>query len=168
MKIIPLHHTPMRPEHRSPFSAGYLVEGGRLLFFSGCGPLPIYHKHPHDPIEEAQWYEGGFRAQCERTFENIKTILKAAGGDWPSMLKLNIYLTDMAQQNVLNEISARYFGTADPPARTLIEVPALAHPDMMIEIEGVAAVDGSVRSRLKRASTRSASKKRSLKRSKRR
>jgi 2-iminobutanoate/2-iminopropanoate deaminase len=140
VKITPVHHIPMKPEYKSPFSAGFVIEGGRLLFFSGCGPIPIYHKHPHDPVEEAKWLAGSFRDQCERTFENIHSILKAAGGDWKSMLKLNIYLTDMKQQNILNEISARIFGSANPPARTLVAVPELAHPDMMLEIEGIAAV----------------------------
>lgn len=140
MKITPLHHIPMRPEYKSPFSAGYVIEGGRLLFFSGCGPIPIYHKHPHDPVAESEWLAGSFRDQCEKTFENIHTILKSAGGDWSSMLKLNIYLTDMKQQNILNEISARTFGFDNPPARTLVAVPELAHPDMMLEIEGVAAL----------------------------
>jgi 2-iminobutanoate/2-iminopropanoate deaminase len=140
MKIKPVHHIPMQPEYKSPYSAGYLIEGGQLLFFSGCGPVPIYHKHPHDPVEEAQWYSGGFREQCELTFENMHRILKAAGGDWPNVLKLNIYLTDMTQQNILNEISARTFHRENPPARTLVAVPELAHPDMLLEIEGVAAV----------------------------
>ncbi|MGE0802903.1 MAG: RidA family protein, partial [Lautropia sp.] len=126
----------------SPFSAGYTVEG-KLLFFSGCGPIPPYHKHPHDPVAEAQWLAGDFREQCERTFENIKLILDAAGTGWKNMLKLNIYVTDMSQQNVLNQISARVFGPEAPPARTLIAVPELAHPRMMIEIEGVAAVADS-------------------------
>ena len=140
MKITPVHHIPMRAEFNSPFSSGYVVEGGRLLFFSGCGSVPIYHKHPHDPAEEAQWFEGGFRTQCEQTFANIRLILDAAAGDWHNVLKLNIYLTDMLQQNILNEISARIFGALNPPARTLIAVPELAHPNMMLEIEGVAAV----------------------------
>lgn len=140
MKLVPVHHLPMRPEYNSPFSAGYLIEGGRLLFLSGCGPVPSYHKHPHDPVEEAKWFAGDFREQCENTFANIHLILKAAGGDWANMLKLNIYLTDMTQQNILNEISTRIFGRTNPPARTLVAVPELAHPDMMLEIEGVAAV----------------------------
>jgi len=140
MKLIPVHHVPMRPEFNSPFSAGYLVEGGRLLFFSGCGPVPSYHKHPHDPVEEAQWFAGDFRDQCEKTFANMRLILQAAGADWPNMLKLNIYLTDMTQQNILNEISTRTFDPKNPPARTLVAVPELAHPDMLLEIEGIAAV----------------------------
>ena len=157
MKMTPVHHIPMRSEFNSPFAAGYLVEGGRLLFFSGCGPLPSYHKHPHDPAEEAQWFAGDFRDQCERTFANIRLILKAAGGDWPNMLKLNIYLTDMSKQNILNEISARTFGPLNPPARMLVAVPELAHPNMMLEIEGVAAVPSPV----PKPGARKAAKKRS-------
>ena len=140
MKLAPVHHLPLLPEYASPFSAGYTVEGGKLLFFSGCGPIPPYHKHPHDPVAEAEWLSGDFRDQCERTFSNIHLILRAAGGTWKDMLKLNIYLTDMKQQNILNEISARTFGPGAPPARTLVGVPELAHPNMMIEIEGVAAL----------------------------
>lgn len=153
MKVTAVHHIPMKSEFNSPFSAGYLIEGGRLLFFSGCGPVPIYHKHPHDPAEEAKWYSGGFRSQCEETFANIKRILDAAGADWSGMLKLNIYLTDMKQQNILNEISNRIFGAANPPARTLVAVPELAHPDMMIEIEGVAAAPATP-TRVRRAGKR--------------
>jgi enamine deaminase RidA (YjgF/YER057c/UK114 family) len=140
MKITPIHHIPMRPEFRSPFSAAFAVEDARLIFFSGCGPVPIYHKHPHDPVEEAQWLAGDIRDQIERTFANIEAILKAAGGGFENVLKLTIFMTDVGEQNVLNEISARVFGAANPPARTLVQIPALAHPAMKIEIEGIAAV----------------------------
>jgi len=136
----------MRPEFRSPFSAGYIVEGGRLLFFSGCGPVPIYHTHPHDPVEERRWLDGSFRDQCERTFDNMRIILSAAGADWSSVLKLNIYLTDMTHQNTLNEISAANFGRDNPPARTLVMVPELAHRRMLLEIEGVVALPAAAKS----------------------
>jgi enamine deaminase RidA (YjgF/YER057c/UK114 family) len=55
------------------------------------------------------------------------------------VMKLTIFTTQMQSQNILNEISARYFGIENPPARSLIGVPTLAHPGMLIEIEGVAA-----------------------------
>jgi enamine deaminase RidA (YjgF/YER057c/UK114 family) len=139
MKVEPVHHLPMRPEYKSPFSAAYAIEGGRLIFFSGCCTVPTYHKHPHDPDEERQWLAGDFRTQTERTFAHIKEILDAAGTDFRHVLKLTIFTTDMASQNILNEISARYFDPERPPARTLVGIPTLAHPGMLIEIEGVAA-----------------------------
>jgi enamine deaminase RidA (YjgF/YER057c/UK114 family) len=139
MKVEPIHHVPMRTEYNSPFSAAYAIEGGRLVFFSGCCTVPTYHKHPHDPDDERTWLAGDFREQTERTFKHIGEILSSAGTDFKNVLKLTIFTTDMASQNILNEISNRHFGTENPPARTLVGIPTLAHPGMLIEIEGVAA-----------------------------
>jgi len=140
MKIIPIHHEPMRPEFNSPFSAGCAVEDARLVFISGCCTVPSYHKHPHDPIEEKQWVACDFREQTERTFAHMRLILDAAGATFANVVFLTIYLTDVSDQDVLNEISARLFGPDNPPPRTVLQVVALAHPDMSIEIDGVAAV----------------------------
>lgn len=139
MKVEPIHHVPLRPEYKSPFSAAYSIEGGRLIFFSGCCTVPTYHVHPHDPEEERQWLKGDFREQTERTFAHIKQILDASGTSFINVMKLNIFVTDMSGQNILNEISARHFDPNKPPARTLVGVPTLAHPGMLIEIDGVAA-----------------------------
>ena len=140
MPITPIHHIPLLPEHKSPFSAAFMVDDAKLLLFSGCGPIPIYHKHPHDPVAEAEWLSGDMRDQIEKTFENIGTILDAAGAGFSQVVKLNIYLTDMSGQDILNEISARHFDPANPPPRTLVGVTELAHPDMLVEIEGMVAV----------------------------
>lgn len=140
MRIVPIHHTPMKPEYNSPYTAAYAVEGGRLIFFSGCCTIPVYHKHPHDADEERVWLEGDMEAQTERTFRHIKEILDAAGADFSSVLKVTIFTTNISKQNVINKISAKYFGKENPPARTILEIPALAHPGMLIEIDGVAAV----------------------------
>jgi 2-iminobutanoate/2-iminopropanoate deaminase len=139
MKIEPIHHVPMRPEYKSPFSAAYAIEGGRLVFFSGCCTVPTYHKHPHDPDDEKKWLAGDFREQTERTFAHIQQILDAAGTNFKNVLKLTIFTTDMASQDILNEISGRHFDPESPPARTLVGIPTLAHPGMLIEVEGVAA-----------------------------
>jgi 2-iminobutanoate/2-iminopropanoate deaminase len=140
MKLMPIHHIPMKPEYKSPYTAAYAVEDARLVFFSGCCTIPVYHKHPHDPVEEAQWLKGDFREQTERTFQHIEEVLQAGGADFTNVMHITIYLTDMSDQNTLNEISAKYFGSENPPARTLLQVVALAHPGMLIEIDGVAAV----------------------------
>ena len=140
MPLTPIHPTPLLLEHKRPFRAAFAVEDVRLVVFSGCGPIPIYHAHPHDSVAEAEWLAGGIRDQTEKTFANIGTILDAAGADFSQVVKLNIYLTDMSGQDVLNEISARHFDPANPPPRTLVGVTQLAHPKMLIEIEGMAAV----------------------------
>ena len=140
MSITPIHHMPLKPEHKSPFSAAFSVENAKLLLFSGCGPIPIYHTHPHDPAAEAEWLAGDMHEQTEKTFANIGTILAAAEADFSHVVKLNIYLTDMTGQDILNEISARHFDPANPPPRTLVGVAELAHPKMLVEIEAMVAV----------------------------
>ena len=141
MKITPVHPGTPLPEHNMPFVPAFSVEGGRTLWLSGMGPVPIYHKHPHDPVEEAQWYEGSFRTQCERTFGNIERILAAAEADLTNIVKMTHYLVDvMRDQDTLNEITWELFGRERMPPRTLIEVPSLAHKDMLLEIDVVAQV----------------------------
>ena len=99
MKITPVHPGTPLPEHNMPFVPAFSVEGGRTLWLAGMGPVPIYHRHPHDPgPTEAQWYEGGFRVQCERTFENIERILAAAGADLTNIVKMTQYLTHVMRR----------------------------------------------------------------------
>jgi len=140
MTVAALHHIPMKPEYKSPFSAGFTAENCRIIFLSGCGPLPTYHAHPHDPIEEAKWFAGGYREQIRLTFENMRVALKAAGADFKDVVRLLIFLVDVREgQDILNEITYEIFGRENPPARTLIQA-ANSHPRMLVEIEATAAV----------------------------
>ena len=65
--------------------------------------------------------------------------LKAAGATFANVVKTNYYLRDASQVAVIREIRAKYF-TKELPASTLIEVPRLANPDFLIEIEVIAVV----------------------------
>lgn len=66
----------------------------------------------------------GFEAQTVRVFENLKAVAEAAGGSLADVVKLNIYLTDLANFAKVNEIMARYF--AEPyPARAAVGVKEL-------------------------------------------
>ena len=141
MKITPIHPGTPKPEHNMPFVPAFEVQGGRTLWLSGMGPLPIYHKHPHDPVEEAKWYEGNFRDQCQKTFKNIESILNAADADLTHIVKMTHYLVDVFRdQDALNEVTWELFGRERMPPRTLIEIPSLAHKDMLLEIDVIAQV----------------------------
>ena len=140
MNITAIHPQAPKPEDNMPFAPAFAVEGGRLIFLAGCGPIPIYHKHPHVPEEERQWMSGGFARQLRRTYENIHTVLAAAGADWRNIVKLTVYLTDMSHQNELNAVTLGIFGTENPPPRTLIGVSCLSHEDMLVEIDATAFV----------------------------
>jgi enamine deaminase RidA (YjgF/YER057c/UK114 family) len=140
MKITPIHSMEPKPEYNMPFVPAFAVEGGKLIFVAGCGPIPPYHKHPHVPEEEAQWFHGGIREQTEKTFEHIRMVLAAAGADLKNIVKLTIYLSDIADQNIVNEVSAEMFGRENPPPRTVVQVAALNHVHMKLEIDVIAAV----------------------------
>jgi enamine deaminase RidA (YjgF/YER057c/UK114 family) len=71
--------------------------------------------------------------------ENLKAALAAANATFDNVVKVTTYVTDMSQIQALREIRASYFG-ANPPASTLVQVVALAMPDLMIEIEAIAVV----------------------------
>ncbi|MBM3511724.1 MAG: RidA family protein [Alphaproteobacteria bacterium] len=141
--IEPVHPGKPLPIHNMPFVPAFSVQGGRTLWLSGMGPVPIYHKHPHDPIEEAKWYEGDFRDQCWKTFKNIERILNAGGADMTNVIKITEYLVNvMRDQDVLNEITWEIWGKEFMPPRTLIEIPSLAHKDMLLEIDVIAQIPG--------------------------
>ena len=80
-----------------------------------------------------------FAAQTGQVMENVKAALAAAGATFDNVVKINTYVTDMSQLQVLREIRSRYYG-ANPPASTLVQVVALAHPDLMIEVEAIAVI----------------------------
>ena len=83
--------------------------------------------------------KGDFKAQARQVMENLKAALAAANATFDNVVKVNTYVTDMSQIQALREIRAGYFGT-NPPASTLVQVVALAMPDLMIEIEAIAVV----------------------------
>jgi reactive intermediate/imine deaminase len=78
---------------------------------------------------------GGIEAQCRRVFENLRACLAAAGCDFSDVIKVNGYLTDLANFPMYNQIYREYF--ADPlPARTTVGAALAA--DLLVEIEAVA------------------------------
>ena len=82
---------------------------------------------------------GDFDAQLAQTFANIEAVLAAGGSDLSKVVKVTIYLTDMGNFPKIVAARQRYF-TAPYPADTTVEVKGLALPDLMVEIDVIAAV----------------------------
>ena len=80
----------------------------------------------------------GAEAQIARVFSNVEAIVRAGGGDLSSVLKLVVYLTDLAHWPLVNAVMKDRF-QAPFPARTAIEVADLPF-GAVVEIEAVAAV----------------------------
>ncbi len=68
--------------------------------------------------------KGDMRAQIARVFENLKAVANAAGGDLSNVVKLNVFLTDLAHFPLVNEAMSKYF-QQPYPARATIGVAAL-------------------------------------------
>ena len=83
--------------------------------------------------------KGDMKAQAEQVFKNLEAALAAAGASFKDVVKTNTYVTDMSQAQVIRDVRAKHFGQA-PPANTLVQVVALARPELMLEIEVIAAV----------------------------
>jgi 2-iminobutanoate/2-iminopropanoate deaminase len=84
-------------------------------------------------------HRGDFKAQAREAFRAIKALVEAQGGTLDNVVKINTYVTDIRYRVDLVPVREEFFGKKGP-ASTLIAVPALAHPDWMIEIEAVAVV----------------------------
>lgn len=111
------------PAAIGPYSQA--IRAGDTVYLSGQIPL--------DP-KSMQLVEG-FEAQVKRVFDNLEAVCKAAGGDFSRVVRVTIYLTDLAQFPKVNEIMATYF--REPyPARVTIGVASLPRSSQ-VEIEAV-------------------------------
>jgi len=79
------------------------------------------------------------KAQAEQVFKNLEAALAAAGAKFTDVVKMNTYVTDMDKAPAVREVRARYFGETTP-ASTLVQVVHLARPELLLEIEVIAAV----------------------------
>jgi reactive intermediate/imine deaminase len=114
--------------HAAPAAIGpysQAIRAGDTVYLSGQIPL--------DP-ETMQLVEG-FEAQVKRVFENLKAVCEAAGGDFSRVVRVTIYLTDLAQFPKVNDLMATYF--REPyPARVTIGVASLPR-GALVEIDAV-------------------------------
>ena len=80
---------------------------------------------------------GDFDAQAQQTFENLERVLEAGGSSLDRVVKVTIFLTDMANFGKIVELRGTWF-SPPYPADTIVEVSALALPELEIEIEAIA------------------------------
>ncbi len=81
----------------------------------------------------------GFEAQTVQVFENLKSVIEAAGGSFKDVVKLNIFLTDLSHFATVNEVMGRYF-QQPYPARAAIGVAALPK-GAQVEMDGILVID---------------------------
>jgi 2-iminobutanoate/2-iminopropanoate deaminase len=111
------------------FSQAWRVDDAQsIVFVSGQGPV--------SPDGELVG-EGDFEAQTRQVFENLQTVLSAAGASFDAIMKITVYLTDIGTLRDFGRIKAEFI-PGEQPASTALEVSSLALPGMMIEVEAIA------------------------------
>ena len=95
---------------------------------------------PLDPAT-MQMVEGDMRAQIVRVFDNISAVCEASGGSLKDIVKLNIFLTDLAHFALVNEVMAQYF-VQPYPARAAVGVASLPPPAIAGVATGAVATGG--------------------------
>ena len=115
------------PAAIGPYSQA--IRAGQTLYLSGQIPL--------DPVT-GQVVEGDVRAQALQVMLNLQAVLNAAGTDFPALVKTTIFLRDLADFAVVNEVYASFL-TSPFPARATVQVARLPR-DVAVEIDGIAVL----------------------------
>jgi reactive intermediate/imine deaminase len=117
-------HTDRAPAAIGTYSQA--VRSGDTVYLSGQIPL--------DPVT-MELVEGDVEHQIVRVFDNLAAVCAAAGGSLADLVKLNIYLVDLAHFPVVNEVMKRHF--AEPyPARAVIGVAGLPR-GALVEMDAI-------------------------------
>lgn len=107
------------------------VKVGRTVYLSGQIPL--------DP-QSMSMVEGGIEAEIRRVFDNLQAVARAAGGSLDDAVKLNVFLVDLGNFAMVNQVMAEYF--SEPyPARAAIGVAALPR-GAQVEMDAVLELGG--------------------------
>jgi len=107
------------------------VKAGTTVYLSGQIPL-----HP----DTMELVDGDMAEQVRRVFDNLAAVAQAAGGSLDDVVKLNVYLTDLGNFALVNEIMATCF-QPPYPARAAVGVAALPR-GAQVEMDAVMELDG--------------------------
>ncbi len=121
-------HTEQAPAAIGTYSQAIQVDN--TLYLSGQIPL--------DPAT-GNLIEGEFEQHVRRVFENLRAVMKAAGGDLKHIAKLNVFLLDLGNFAKVNAVMGEYF-QAPYPARAAIGVASLPK-NAIVEMDAIAVLE---------------------------
>ena len=122
------------PDPYEPFLLSQGIRVGGLLFISGQAGYG----------EDGRIVPGGFKAQGEQAFANLRRALEAGGSSLADVVKVTIFLTDMSDFSKVVDLRRKFF-TPPYPADSIVEVKGLYLPEVVIEIEAIATAAGNGR-----------------------
>src|SRR5918996_4434746 len=140
MTIEHIHIEGNDPKWNMPYTPAIKVTGGSTIYVSGVTAAPVYHSHPHDPLEFVDIPDDA-GAQAEMTMENLKTVLTAAGAGLADIVQLIRFMVDQDRnQDAINRVMAHYMGD-HRASSTSVEVVRLAtDPRLVLELQAIAVV----------------------------
>lgn len=115
------------PAAIGPYSQAIVINN--FLFTSGQIPLGL----------NGEIVGGGIGEQTHQVFKNLSAVLEAAGATFKQVVKATVYIKDMNQFSIVNEVYASYFGD-HKPARSTVEVAKLPK-DVLVEIDLIASLN---------------------------
>jgi enamine deaminase RidA (YjgF/YER057c/UK114 family) len=104
---------------------------GRLVWTSG--QVPVAADGTMAPA-------GDWEAQTRLAFQNVGHALAAGGATWPDVVKLTIFVVDIAGLPTVRAVRDEFVDVRRPPTSSLVQVAGLFLPDVLIEVEAVACV----------------------------
>jgi 2-iminobutanoate/2-iminopropanoate deaminase len=117
---------PMKPT----FSQGVKVDAKSLVFVSG----QVAFDKNGNIVGKGDAY-----AQTMQALENMRLVLAEAGMTFDNVVSVKVYLKDMKDFEAVHRARAHYF-LKEPPSSTLVQITQLVHPDLLVEIDAVAAL----------------------------
>jgi len=121
--------TEKAPKAIGAYSQAVLVSCDKLVFCSGQIPI--------DP-STGQLSTGDIKEQTHLVLSNLKAVLEAAGSSLSKVLKITVYLKNMDDFAVFNEVYGGFF-ESDPPARAAVQVGKLPK-DVLVEADAIAGI----------------------------
>lgn len=123
----------LRPEGLPPANAysHVVTYAGRAVVVSGQVPLDADGRLVGGDDAEAQ---------VRQVFHNLATALAAGGAGMEHVVKLTVFLTDMADLPVFREVRDEFISLDEPPASSLVQVAGLVDPRFRVEVEAWASM----------------------------
>lgn len=119
------------PDQSAPVSHYcHVVRADRHVYVSGSVGIAADGSIPESTVEQ-------FRI----ALATVDACLRQAGAKATQVVKVTVYMTDIAERPLINPLRIEYFGE-HRPASTLVEVSALVDPRLKVEIEAIAYIDG--------------------------
>ncbi|WP_433256809.1 RidA family protein [Streptosporangium sp. CA-135522] len=122
---------PVLPPANGYSHVAAIAPGSRLVWTSGQVPIAA----DGTPAAAGDW-----AAQTRLVMQNVGAALEAGGATWDDVFKLTIFVVDTSALPIVRAVRDEFVNLQRPPTSSLVQVAGLFRPDILIEIEAVAAV----------------------------